>query len=412
MHADQLRRRGPRSYDARQRRYQAFLKLKTQSDSVRRSGETNSTLASADVNVSLRSDLSNTFQYIPLGGVGVAATEGTPCLDCSVFPPVSTFVNECGLRDPGPCESGPSSTTVTNIAQASADGAQRFSFLLINTRSLLKHKGELEGHLRSLGYPLFVGITESWLNKSVSDPTLSGYVVVSWLDRSMRSGGGIILFALEAYAATIVHVGDSEQAERSWHTLHTDAGPFVICLWYRPPSYETDSVRSLSAEWFKYADSSIGALVLGDLNVNHQSWLRRSNSTTPAGIALFDFCSTVGLFERTKVPTRGCHLLDLVLTDVPDIVSTTVHAGVSDHLMVLAEVALPVTAQRTEERWVWLYKSADWLGLNHYFSNTPWNEIINDDIEDSAANFTRYVLDGASRFISQRYVSKDKPSHP
>ena len=60
---------------------------------------------------------------------------------------------------------------------------------------------------------------------------LEGYSVVSRLDRRDNSGwGGIALFAKNGYEQCIVHVGDSEVAERSWHILHTDRGPVGIVV--------------------------------------------------------------------------------------------------------------------------------------------------------------------------------------
>ena len=33
----------------------------------------------------------------------------------------------------------------------------------------------------------------------------------------------------------IVHLKDSETLELSWHTLHSDVGPLLFGVWYRPP---------------------------------------------------------------------------------------------------------------------------------------------------------------------------------
>ena len=90
---------------------------------------------------------------------------------------------------------------------------------------------------------MLVGITETWLDESVSTPSLAGYTLISRLDRrDGRQGGGVMLFARSDAAHTVVHIADSLESERSWHIFHSDTGPVSICLWYRPPRFgETDS---------------------------------------------------------------------------------------------------------------------------------------------------------------------------
>ena len=47
----------------------------------------------------------------------------------------------------------------------------------------------------------------------------------------------------------IAHIGDSEALELSWHTLHSDAGPLLLGVWYRPPRRgETASIAAFDAE--------------------------------------------------------------------------------------------------------------------------------------------------------------------
>eukprot|EP00969_Alexandrium_andersonii_P253408 11199820-Alexandrium_andersonii.AAC.1 len=56
---------------------------------------------------------------------------------------------------------------------------------------------------------------------------------------------------------------------------------------------------------------------------------------------LQQWCAERGFVERVGAPTRGPHLLDLVLTDVAELTTTSVHAKISDHDLVLVKVASP-----------------------------------------------------------------------
>jgi len=137
-----------------------------------------------------------------------------------------------------------------------------------NIQGLLSHKTELEGRLKFLGYPEMVSLNETFLNQSVpvGAPALSTYSQVSRRDRKDgRQGGGIALYALVAIAKSLVHVGDSDNYEKAWHILHSNLGPILIAVWYRPPSYhECDAIATLETEWRQYATSAVGALIIGD----------------------------------------------------------------------------------------------------------------------------------------------------
>ena len=93
---------------------------------------------------------------------------------------------------------------------------------------------------------------------------LEGYPVVSRLDRRDNSGwGGIALFAKIGYEQCIVHVGDSDVTERSWHILHTDRGPMAVALWYRRPDPgEVASIKALDLELQRFAADTVGTILL------------------------------------------------------------------------------------------------------------------------------------------------------
>ena len=74
-------------------------------------------------------------------------------------------------------------------------------------------------------------------------------------------------------------------------------------------------------------------LIVGDLIGHHQEWLG-STTTNSYGVAVFDFVTVYGCDQLVVGPThaRG-ETLDLLMTDVPDIVQVAVVApiGNSDH---------------------------------------------------------------------------------
>ena len=108
-----------------------------------------------------------------------------------------------------------------------------------------------------------------------------------------------------------MHICDSVNHERSWHILHSNIGPVLLALWYRPPSYQRDfAIVDLEVEWHKYASEAVATMIFGDMNVHHTHWLKHSIGVQPAGSQLFGICSRLGLAEKVQQPTRGKNLLD------------------------------------------------------------------------------------------------------
>ena len=74
-------------------------------------------------------------------------------------------------------------------------------------------------------------------------------------------------------------------------------------------------------------------LFVGDLNGHHQEWLG-STTTNRHGVAAFDFATVSGCDQLVvgATHTRG-ETLDLLMTDVPDLVRVAVVAPIcnSDH---------------------------------------------------------------------------------
>ena len=176
--------------------------------------------------------------------------------------------------------------------QPSTNAAASFSeltFLHANIRSFgFKSKAksaEIKRLIERCDFPTFVFFTETWLDKSSQELVIEGYVEVSRRDRLTNThGGGIAAFAKAGFENTIVHIGNSIVAERSWHVVHSNRGPLLFGLWYRRPDPgEALSVESLEPELAEYGANVLGTILLGDMNVHEESWLRFSDGTSPEG---------------------------------------------------------------------------------------------------------------------------------
>ena len=303
-------------------------------------------------------------------------------------------------------------------SQAADFTTESFTFLFLNIQGYVSHDAELSALIESCDFPTFVGLNETFFPGEgiLKEVDLKGYTKVSRLDRRDGSGwGGIMLFAKEGYQDFIVHVGDSEAAERSWHILHTDRGLVSLCLWYRPPNRgEIDSISTLPHELDQFAKDVCGHIIVGDLNVHQESWLKHSSDgNTTEGKELHAFCRERGLDERVRKPTRGNNLLDLVLTDLASLVKCRVISGISDHEAVLSTFEFPLPEVAAHEREVFLFNKARWGEMREELCKTDWSTIILEgDADGSSERFTEFLLDVCGRYIPRKRIHDRAESHP
>ena len=93
----------------------------------------------------------------------------------------------------------------------------------------------------------------------------------------------------------------------------------------------------MAAAWL-----SASFLFVGDLNGLYQEWLGLK-TTNHHGDAAFDFATVSGCNQLVVSPTHACGgTLDLLMTDVPDLVCVSVvaHIGNSDHSSLSAVILM------------------------------------------------------------------------
>ena len=297
--------------------------------------------------------------------------------------------------------------------------SDNFTVFHLNVRGLRENRAVFDAFLSTLGKPTFVAVTETWLDKTTETLDITGYHRVSRLDRRGRARsdrGGVALYALDGFELTIVHVGDSTTDERSWHIIHSDSGPVLLCVWYRPPMYgEVESIRRFEQEFQEYSKRAVSAIVVGDMNVHNVEWLTFSNGTKPEGRELENVCSETGLVQLVRGPTRGDHLLDLVLSDFGSGIRSKVTPGIhdNDHRGVLTTVSITVQASEPVRRKVYDYNKADWDKLRKTLADKDWQAFFSDlGAGDSASALTNLLLTLVDSCIPSRWITDKAFAHP
>ena len=229
------------------------------------------------------------------------------------------------------------------------------SIYLINIQCLLARIPELIAQLE-LHQPHVVCLQETWLDASSKNVDIPGYEIISRRDRHEGENRGGIMTLRRWDFNGLVHIGNAKsEEERSWHFLKVGVDTILIGNWYRPGSTIHDGFSALYNETAEYFSQVSGIVLVGDLNIHHQRWLRHSNANTNIGAEMKCYCDFHGLFQLVKEPTRNEYLLDLVITDMVGS-SASVLSKIADHQAVLVKLPIPEVTEMAMTREVWKLK--------------------------------------------------------
>ena len=142
-------------------------------------------------------------------------------------------------------------------------------------------------------------------------------------------------------------------------------------------------------------------LFVGDLNGHHQEWLG-SATTNSHGIAALDFATVSGC-DQLVVGRTHAHggILDLLMTDVPDLIQVAVVAPIS------TAQAVPILCV---SRKVFLKRQVNWNRVCGAMRDLPWRNIWSSDNPVEILNEHLSLLVG--RYVPIKIIrvrNKDKP---
>ena len=153
-------------------------------------------------------------------------------------------------------------------------------------------------------------------------------------------------------------------------------------------------------------------LFVVDLNGYHQEWLG-STTTNRNGFAAFDFATVSGCYQLIVGPTDArCGTLDLLMTDVPDLVRVAVlaHIGNSDPSSLSAVISMAqVIPNLCVRRKIFLKHQVYWNTICSAIQDLPWRHIWSADNPVEVLN--EYLLLLLERYVPTviRVRNEDKP---
>ena len=123
------------------------------------------------------------------------------------------------------------------------------------------------------------------------------------------------------------------------------------------------------------ADARASFLFVGDLNGHHQEWLG-STTTNRHGVAVLDYATFSGCDQLVICPTHALGgTLDLLMTDVPDLVRVAVVAplGSSDHSLLSIAISMAQAIPNLcVSRRVLLKHRVNWSAVCDAIGVLPW----------------------------------------
>ena len=286
-----------------------------------------------------------------------------------------------------------SGESLARIEEEVSNNAEESVLLSINARGLLARIAMVHAYL-SACHADVVGFQETWLDDSVLDLIIPGYILISRKDRLIgpKAGyGGIALYAREEVASSISLLEHSAVAERSWHVLQTTIGPILVCNWYRPPDAPLEHILSFRTELERLSNDYIGILCVGDHNIHHKKWLRFSNKNSREGEELKTICDEFSLLQEVKGPTRENHLLDLVMTDLSACLCVDILPKLADHNVTRSRLTLHVESAPEVSRTVWQFSKANWTNLKQALRDTDWNAQLSGDIDQAVERVVNQI---------------------
>ena len=167
------------------------------------------------------------------------------------------------------------------------------------------------------------------------------------LHKSSPNAQGMAMYIREGYCAY-----RQSQCECNCHEVQvvrvcSRLNNFYIYSFYRNPHHD-DSIYDCmldSMSLTQISDSKAVFIFVGDANAHHREWLGSSTRTDNHGLNAHLFCTQSGSQQLVMGPTRynPDNCLDLVMTNVPDVVSVAVGAPIgltSDHSHLSIRVAV------------------------------------------------------------------------
>ena len=292
----------------------------------------------------------------------------------------------------------------------------------INFQSLCGKKAESIEMIDRLKPDIIIG-TETWLKPEVSDSELfTPQYQVYRQDRRKGSHGGVIIAVKTNLHSTVVEDMDtnSDSGEILWVKVLTKTQkPIYFCAFYRSDVSDLTALSGLEASLRKSAKlKNAHLIVAGDFNIPQWDWHNMCFKPHPKYIdehqSFIDSLYDLGLQQMVLEPTRENNILDLVLSNAPDLVTRIeVVPGLSDHSLVFFEYDVKVDKKKNVLRQIFLYNKANWdcMKSDLVELNENFDRLENYEVDELWLKFKNCLHESMNKHIPKK-TTRPRDSYP
>ena len=193
---------------------------------------------------------------------------------------------------------------------------------------------------------------------------------------------------------------------------------FLVIVFYRPPDTDLNYLKEFknTLQLIQNNNKFDQLIICGDFNLPHIDW--STGSATNNDLIHNHFTKTVKdnyLWQLVNSPTRGDNILDLILTNTPNIVSNVQGFDDildTDHKLVSFNINLKIQKKPKAKRSIYNFKNANWTGLKEMLLYAPWAQCyVPDNIDKSLSNWCDLFLSAVDNHIP-KYRVKNTHDHP
>ena len=283
--------------------------------------------------------------------------------------------------------------------------------ILFNAQSVANKLLELQYILYNSPYEC-VFVTETWLHADICDGVIDprGWYHVFRKDRVGSRGGGVCMLVRKKFKVMPILFHSLYSSVEIVGLTFLDCKPKLdVFVVYRPPKRDDDAqhyMQLLINCLLSCICSSNTRVIVGDFNLPHVDWNTLSCSRDVIDNLWIDFVIQNSLSQFVSFPTRYSSILDLVFTDVNEIV---VHVcscepiGSSDHTAVELTLALVCNRrynfdERAANSYRYLWHSANYELMGECLSSVDWFRVVchNPDVSQFYHTFSSVLTEAVA----------------
>ena len=247
-----------------------------------------------------------------------------------------------------------------------------------------------------------VGITETWLDDSVSNSEISieNYSVFRKDRRCVKdkNSGGVLLYVKSNLLPIVCDDLNEYSNESIWCKIVDKYKRKVfIGVVYKSPSAEDWEVKSICSmfEHLKYKS----VVVMGDFNYGDIDWINFTDTTKSN--AFLETVMENFWTQHVLVPTREKNILDLIFSSEEDMVTDVIvreHFNKSDHNCILFKMVLDVEIIKVQHSKYNFFKG-DYKSMCDYLLAIDWDSQFTEDINKMYTNFLQCIDIAIEKFV-------------